>query len=184
MTAIEQSAKEAEARILDWFREAGLSWVRIGKEIVQFQDRRYYEHLGYHSFDAWLTAKKLGKGRSTIYRWTGLYRKLEQTNASKELESVTQSNAILMLKVPESKRNGELLLAAQNEPEETFKATIQKKFGNLHLEMKVRRGWSIDASLADVIDRVMELAKSENETESDAEALEVIFSEYERRHEV
>ncbi len=183
MTSIELAAKSAEDRVLELFRDMGLSWVKLAKEIVSFQDKKYYEALGFHSFNAWLQAKGLGKlSRSSIYRYMGIYRKLEERIPAKELEKITQVNALKLLKIPESKRNGELLLEAQNQSEGQFSETIKRKFGDLHIENKIRRGWIVEESLADLIDRVIELAKSTEDLELDVEAVEAIFSSYEQAH--
>ena len=153
----------------------------FARMVADFQDAKHYLALGYNGIDAWMDSEHYP--RATIKRWVGLARK-HAALPPETLSRISRLNAGTLLKLPEAKRyEPSILEAAESQNNDQFKITVQKRFGNLHLDNKVQLSWWVPEKVAMKIDEALELAKSIHETESDIEVLEYIFHEYVERHE-
>ena len=177
MTRAQQLDKEADrlARII------GRAWIRVAQLCQECREQRYYKELGYERFGDWVEAK-FGRSRSTAYAGMHAIEELCAGGMDEtEIESLTLANAIVLSKVPTSRRK-ELLHAANSETERTFEHTVSERVPDLLLEGNVQVFFTVPRSFVEVIERCIEKAKIQEETESRMIALEAIFSEFDVRH--
>lgn len=177
-----EEAKQIDAEVRKTMLTIERTWVMVGKLCSKVRARKLWQELGFKKFDAWFE-DAVGRRKSTIYLAMSAVEELAGDVPDHELEKMTLANAGVLAKVPKKKRKG-LLKAAQSDTEREFVERVNGvapeahvEAGNAHLE------WWVAASLADVVRRVIGLAKTVEETESESQAIEAIFSEYERTHE-
>jgi hypothetical protein len=177
MTRAQQLDKEAD----DLARIIGRAWIRVATLCRECREQRFYKELGYERFGDWVEAK-FGRSRSTAYAGMQAIEELCAGGMDgEEIESLTLANAIVLSKVPTSRRQ-ELLEAANSETERTFEATVAEHVPGLALEGNVQVFFTVPRSFVEVIERCIEKAKLEEETESRMIAVEAIFADFDLRH--
>jgi len=177
MTRAQQLDKEADelARII------GRAWIRVAKLCQECRQQRFYKELGYERFGDWVEAK-FGRSRSTAYAGMHAIEELCAGGMDEtEIESLTLANAIVLSKVPTSRRK-ELLHAANSQTERTFEHTVSERVPGLLLEGNVQVFFTVPRSFVPVIERCIEKAKRLNQTDSKTVALEAIFADFDLRY--
>lgn len=176
MTAI-QSAKQAEQRLRAAYLEMGRSWIEVARAAKDFRDSKCCETLGYKNFSDFLRAKSYGV--STIKNLITLYER--HMALGEDLGELTQSNAKILLLLPESKRyQPEVLEMAKRSTEKELWEFCKsgKNGGYIPKDHKRPYSMTIADSFRDILEETLELVKSQLGTEDDETALEAIVTHY------
>jgi hypothetical protein len=180
----EARARELDGKIQDLYAKVGRAWVHLGLMCAEFHREAYHQVVGFERFDDWAVAR-FGKSRSTVYARMGTVEKLRLSLPVPEIAKMTAQNAELLAKLPERRRSDPVFVEkAQTLTETEFKTFVGQTVALGSEEPTVRVGpWTVEASLADVIRRAIEIAKDLEDTDSTAVALERIFSDWLLEHE-
>ena len=70
---LQQPAKRNHQRIVRLKEQATRSFILLGKELKLNKDRRYFEQLGFATFEAYIESPELGLGRRSVYSLIAIY---------------------------------------------------------------------------------------------------------------
>ena len=70
---LQQPAKQNHQRIIRLKEQATRSFILLGKELKLNKDRRYFEQLGFATFETYIESPELGLGRSSVYSLIAIY---------------------------------------------------------------------------------------------------------------
>jgi len=70
-----EEALENHLRILELKRQATQSFILLGRELRENQGRRYYELLGYPTFEAYIEGPEVSFQRRSVYSLIVIYEK-------------------------------------------------------------------------------------------------------------
>lgn len=118
-------------------------WMQIALRCIDAREKRVWEVAEFESFGTWMLIC-LGKSRSYVY--TGI-RAVEELNSDfkrDEIADISLANAIVLAKVPNSRRR-ELLESAHTEPNRMFVDTVNKTIPDLHLEVTTTMSFRVTA---------------------------------------
>lgn len=73
MNAIDIQAQENHQRIVALKTEATRSFILLGKELLTNKEKRYFEPLGYPTFEAYIESPAIGLSRSSVYSLIAIY---------------------------------------------------------------------------------------------------------------
>jgi len=73
--AILETALENHRRILELKNQANQSFILLGKEFRESKERRYFEFLGYPTFEAYIEGPEVSFQRRSVYSLIVIYEK-------------------------------------------------------------------------------------------------------------
>ena len=162
----------------------GSSWAKLGKHCHAIREKQLWKYLTngdgkpFTSLDGWLLAAVPEAGRSTIYSAMKTHAEL-QALPEETLESLPRCNAIILAKLPESKRGlVSLVKLAQESSEEIFKAHINEKYPDLHLEETVILKIHLTPSQKKAIEYCLKVAGWVFTVEAKGEQLEALCADF------
>ena len=172
-------ALKLDREVRRMIRQIDTTWLTVGRLCARCKSEKLYQELGFNSFDRWID-DALGWSRSRAYVAMRAASRLVPIRDG-DLSQMTFQNAAILSRVPQS-RQAELIKAAQTQPEQKFRETVESTVPGLHLEYSIHVEFWVPRSLAEVIERCIAKAKLLNETDSRTDAVEAVFSEYDIRH--
>ena len=155
------------------------SWIRFGAALVDFHDRGYHASLGFPRFSEWAESRKIG--RSTAYEAMRIVRNLLLLVPMERAELMSKQNAKALLCVPKERMTEALVSKAQELTEDEFWDYLQDEQTGIWKPVEVKRTivWrGLPLSLAQLINRAIEIAMRMENTDDRKVGLERIFSEF------
>lgn len=180
-------ALDWQNRILNVVKTMQTQWFTLGALVDECKRERYFEDLGFASFDAWAKSPEvrglLGKHRSTLFDSRKLYRELSESNVKPEdMQLISRANAKKLTMIPENHRaKPEIVKQAQNLTEKQFSDAMGRQFKSwMPDDPKVRWGFNTVQSRADRLDELLESAMGEMEIEDHEKpwALEKVLTHF------
>ena len=174
-------ATERDYQVRQLERQHVACWSQMAELCRVIEEQEDWRILGYSSFNTWLLSAA-PQSRSAMYAARGLLKELEGLETS-DLREIPLGSAKVLASVPKRSRTQKLIEAAKRPPSE-FKANVQDKFPELHIESSSKRSFEFSRSQEKIINGAIEMANiveagewTEDEM-PEAEALSLICKEY------
>lgn len=124
-------------RFVREFESQYADWSSIAKVCLDVDRDRDWKVLGYHSYDAWLSAAA-PRSRSFIYLVVSHYKKLSPDISDEELADIPLASATVLKSVSsKARRDPKVQKAAKGKAKE-LRETIMREHPDQHLEFVVR----------------------------------------------
>jgi len=174
-----ERAVEADEAIRELYATYHTTWVELGLHLTVMKDQGLWQALGFASFDQW--RESVGLLHSTCYEIWGTVSKLLKAGLSKgELLQISKQNAKILVNLPERlQTDGEVLENAKNMSEAQFKSYAESRTTGSEARDLVRVVLIMERTFKEAVyDLALRTAKEQENTESNATALEKIVADW------
>jgi hypothetical protein len=125
-------ATARDHRVRELEKQHVACWSEMAELVKLVEEQQDWRILNYQSFSSWLKSAA-PQSRSAMYAAKGLLDELKDL-PQEELRQIPLGNAKVLAAVPKRSRTKGLLTAAKTERPQKFRAQVDEKFPDLHLE--------------------------------------------------
>ena len=147
-------ARERDHQVRELERQHVACWSEMAALCQLIEEMEDWKVLGFESYNRWLL-DAAPQSRSAMYAARGLLKEL-QSVPKEQLREIPLGSAKVLALVPRRSRTKGLIAEAKKVPRE-FKAHVQDKFPELHIESSSKRSFEFTRSQEKLVDDAIQM---------------------------